>query len=122
VKFHVTDKTIKKYNMKKTFLLLCSLVLFAGVKAQQPKTKKTEVIGYREGHSPESKKQQKQAGSNTPAFPKPVDSVQHSAKMKSATGNQTFPKPIDSVRIKAPVGRQKTTEKNVKAVTQFIKG
>jgi hypothetical protein len=107
--------------MKKIFLLGYSLFLFAGVKAQQPKTKNTDVIGHREGHSPESKAQQKQVKNNTPAFPKPVDSVKHSAKMRSATGNQTIPRPVNSVPVKPAVGRPKTSERTVDTMTLYIR-
>lgn len=111
-------KTIKKYNMKKTFLLVQFLFLLAGVKAQQAKTKNTDVIEHREGNSPEAKKQQKQVKNNTQAFPKPVDSVRGSAKMRSVAGSQVILKPVDSLKV----NRNITADKNAAAATQFIKG
>ncbi|MEI9954815.1 MAG: hypothetical protein WDM90_00525 [Ferruginibacter sp.] len=109
--------------MKKTFLFIPFLFLLGGVKAQQAKTKKTDVIEHREGNSPEVKKLQKQVKNETQAIPKPLDSARSAAKMKPAIGSQNIPKPLDSVRLRTLVpGRMITTEKRVDSVTKYIKG
>ena len=108
----------KQFRMKKTFLLVTLLFLFAGVKAQHVKTKNTEVTGHREGHSPEMKEQQQQVQNGTQAFPKPVDSVKASAKTRSAGGSQVILKPLDSLAV----NRKITADKNAAGATQLIKG
>lgn len=112
---------MKRTHMKKTFLLVCFLFLLAGLKAQEAKSKKPDIIEYREGSSPELKAQQKPVKNETQVVPKPLDSIRSSAKMKSAIGNQTIPKRIDSVSFKSNSNRFKTSDKKVDSVTQFIK-
>lgn len=111
--------------MKKAFSLAFLLFLFAGVKAQQVKTKNTDVIGHKEGGNP-AVKAQKQVKNTTQNFPKPLDSVRSAAKIKSATGNQTIPKPLDSARFKPVINpatnRYKTSDRQAAAVEKFIKG
>ncbi len=109
--------------MKKTFLLVYFLLLLVAVKAQQAKTKNTDVIEHREGSSPEMKKLQKQVTNETQAVPKPLDSARSAAKMKPASGSQNIPKPLDSVRFRgvAP-DRMKTSDKKVDSLTKYIKG
>ena len=108
--------------MKKTFLLIYFLFLLAGIKAQQVKTKNTDVIEHREGNSPELKKQQ-QVKNETQAVPKPLDSARSAAKMKPATGSQNIPRPVDSVRLRGVLpDRMKSAERKVDSVTKFIKG
>ena len=80
--------------MFKIILLAAFLFLFMGLKAQQTNVKKTEVIEHREGSSQELKAPLKQVKNLMQAFPKPIDSVRSSAKMKPAIGNQTIPKPV----------------------------
>ncbi|MGG9964805.1 hypothetical protein [Ferruginibacter sp. SUN106] len=109
--------------MKKTFLLINFLFLLGGIKAQQAKTKNTDVIEHREGNSPELKKQQQQVKNETQVVPKQLDSARSAAKMKPATGSQNIPRPVDSVRLGGVVpDRMKTTERRVDSLTKFIKG
>lgn len=116
-------KNHKKYNMKKTFLLMHFLFLLGGVKAQQANTKNTDVIEHREGNSPELKKQQQKVKNETQAVPKPLDSARSAAKMKPATGSQNIPRPVDSIRFRSVVpDRTKTSNKRVDSLTKFIKG
>mgnify|MGYP001302536391 CR=1 FL=1 len=51
--------------MKKTILLACFLLLFAGLKAQQAKSKNSDVTEHREGGNPAVKAQQKQVKKDT---------------------------------------------------------
>lgn len=107
--------------MFKIILSAAFLFLFTELKAQQPKSKKTDVIEHREGGNPQLKAQQQQV-KNEPLVIKKVDSVKTSAKMKSATANPTIPKPVDSLRLKVAPGRTISTDRAVDSLTKFIKG
>jgi|SRR4051812_12899720 hypothetical protein len=109
--------------MKKGFLLMYLLLLLGGVKAQQVKTKNTDVIEHREGNSPELKKLQKQVKNEIQAVPKQIDSARSAAKMKPATGSQNMPRPVDSIRLRGDVPNPaKTNDRRVDTLTKFIKG
>ena len=108
--------------MKKALLLLSLFFILGAVKAQQAKTKNTDVTEHREGNSPELKKQQKQVKNETQAVPKPLDSARSAAKMKTPAGSQNIPKPVDSVRFKPAVNRAKTADKVADSILKYIKG
>lgn len=74
--------------MKKTFLLVCFLFLLARLKAQQAKSKNTDITEHREGGNPALKVQQKQVkkGTAQPQVQKVQTTYLRIDSAKSGTG------------------------------------